>query len=560
VKISRIVAKNFRTLEDIDIQLTGYYCPVSGKNNAGKSCLIRVINYFLFDNDYSPYFRDSNDVIFTRDKTQWSAADSINIGLHLTLSRLDDSEMFFFVEKFSGKDLSGVDEITLQVSREITKDSRGASSRILDHIDFDEKTSLEILRKLQSSSNAIVHNSTRPRNSVYYGEEGIIELLEVHLSEDDRKKIRESEKALQTRVRQVARRHKEALSELLGRLSDNYDVELTTPTRSYRDMFPLLVTLTDKQVEVPLRDWGSGTQNRTHILTSILQAARIRSSNNPESRTTPVVVIEEPESFLHPSGQAEFGRVLEALAGELRIQIICTTHSPYMLNQKTPSDNVLIERREYRKKLKNSYRVDTTGDQWMAPFSQILGIVPPEFEAWRAVMGTHRGKVIFVEGAIDVEYFEHFKDNYPSIYAVSSDVEVQEYGGKDSLKNTQLLQFMIGKFERVFITFDLDASSEVVRSLSRIDLKEGEDYSAIGENNPGAQCIEGLLPESVHSSVYASSPHLVQALASADSNAKKSAKADLKRRLLTEFKSRTFDEKDLAKFKSLFKVVAKGVG
>jgi predicted ATPase len=66
---------------------------------------------------------------------------------------------------------------------------------------------------------------------------------------------------------------------------------------------------------------------------AILQANRIKTTAPPDDKITPLVVIEEPESFLHPSAQSEFGRILGALSAEFGIQIIATTHSPYMLNQ-----------------------------------------------------------------------------------------------------------------------------------------------------------------------------------------------------------------------------------
>jgi hypothetical protein len=37
-------------------------------------------------------------------------------------------------------------------------------------------------------------------------------------------------------------------------------------------------------------------------------------------------MIEEPECFLHPSAQAEFGRILRDLAEEFQVQVIITTH------------------------------------------------------------------------------------------------------------------------------------------------------------------------------------------------------------------------------------------
>jgi putative ATP-dependent endonuclease of OLD family len=131
---------------------------------------------------------------------------------------------------------------------------------------------------------------------------------------------------------------------------------------------PLGIKLRDRSVEVPLDDWGSGTQNRTHILMAILQANRIKTTDTPDEKITPFVVIEEPESFLHPSAQAEFGRMLRHLSDEFGVQIIATTHSPYMLNQEEPAANVILARQTKHGKTFNTVLLDTAGDNWMTPF------------------------------------------------------------------------------------------------------------------------------------------------------------------------------------------------
>ncbi|WP_430438147.1 AAA family ATPase [Pontibacter chitinilyticus] len=41
--IKRLKAKNYRSLEDIDIEFNPYYNAISGKNNSGKSNLIKAI-------------------------------------------------------------------------------------------------------------------------------------------------------------------------------------------------------------------------------------------------------------------------------------------------------------------------------------------------------------------------------------------------------------------------------------------------------------------------------------------------------------------------------------
>jgi len=107
---------------------------------------------------------------------------------------------------------------------------------------------------------------------------------------------------------------------------------------------------------------------------------------------------------------------------------------------------------------------------------------------------------------------------------------------KDALKNTSLVQFVLSKFDEVFVTYDLDADRDVKLALTRLGLKEGQDFMALGVQNAGRDCFEGLLPDCVLSVVNGRETALVMQLGSSD---RRSAKDALKKLYLAEFKSRT---------------------
>lgn len=554
MKICSISAHNFRTLEDFHLDFSPNYVAISGRNNAGKSAIVRIIEHFFdsFDEDrlYSP---SRNRIVFSRDVTQWCGKEEMEISVTIKLDRQDDSEVFFVVETFAKAISSDVVEVT--IGQKFKKDGATVTYCKVGSIDLDPQPAGEVLKKLRSAANLVVHNSTSPSHNFYFNGGSITEVLEVYFSDEDRRKIAEAEKGLQTRVGKAARVHKEELEKLLGKLNEKYQVELTSIDRGGASHFPLEIKLTDKSVEVPLNHWGAGTQNRTRVLISVLEAVRIRSSATASERSTPVFLVEEPESFLHPSAQAEFGQVLNELAEEQKIQIIATTHSPYMLNQSSPEANILLERKVSRKLLRETYVKNTSGDDWMLPFAENLGIIPSEFKSWKKVFGAKADRVVFVEGEIDKSYFEILRDQYPKIYTLDHDIEIVPYGGKESLKSTPILQFMVNRLGRVFVTFDLDARNELKSALDRIGLSEGVDYCAIGLQTPGADCIEGLLPAAIKSEVFAREHAHVSALGSQDTKARNSAKSALKQALLSEFKLKPQLEKDLVAFKSLFGII-----
>ena len=246
--------------------------------------------------------------------------------------------------------------------------------------------------------------------------------------------------------------------------------------------------------------------------------------------------MEEPESFLHPSAQAEFGRVLHDLAEEFQVQVIVTTHSPYLLNMQQPASNVLLRRRTAYRQLRDTERVQTTADNWMAPFGQALGLDTDEFKPWKALFLSGSDAILLVEGETDKEYFEMLRDGAHGANRLTLSGEIVSYEGTGALRNTVLLRFIRNRYPKLFVTFDLDASQQLEKSLHALQLEKGKHYLAVGLNAAGKKNIEGLLPDSVTTAVYGANPALVQAATAGTKEEQESAKGRLKKMLLDEFK------------------------
>jgi putative ATP-dependent endonuclease of OLD family len=559
MKITSLSAKNFRTLEDIVVALGGNYCTISGRNNAGKSAITRIIQFFLtdFDQDSDFIFEDA-PLVFSRDATQWHPVDEIIISMDLEIDRINDAEIFFVVEKISGTEIEG-GKATLNFQAKQTKEGKNFLACKIGESDVDSQSTNLILKNFRSSSNLVVHNSTFPAGNFRYFGDKFTEVFEASFSEIERKKIIEAEARLSKEVNKVAKQHKEQLQALIGRMVDKYEVDLSSVESGRFSRFPLAIKMSDQSVTTGLADWGAGTQNRTRILTSFLRAILRRQSIIPEKKATPIFLVEEPESFLHPSAQAEFGKILNSIAEEHDIQIIATTHSPYMLNQRDPSSNILLERRMFRNKARETVIKDTTGQNWMLPFVENLGIIPEEFENWKSVFSAASNRVLFVEGEIDKGYFEFFKEKFPEIYSIPHDVEIYPYGGAGALENTHMLNFIKNRFGKMFVTYDLDVDGKVRPHLEKLGLCKGEDFQGIGKEISGQKTIEGLLPPRIRAQVYSQNEILVSsaALGVRNSEESKSAKNRLKRAFLEEIRKNPPDPSELTDFKKLFAEIKK---
>lgn len=534
MRLLSIAAQNFRTLEDTTLNFAPHYCTISGRNNAGKSAVIRLIST-LFRNRRAPFWvAEPPRFDYKRDKTQWVKSPApIRIDYALELTRDSDAALVSFIEKIASITIEQ-DSTRLQISYAISENGAIAVSTSNDDRRHDEKAAKEIEKRIQDSNILFLYNSTTMEDPYTYGPGGS-EYYEFVLSQEERMIISEAGKQAAKSIKRLAKRHTESLATIFGRLSDKYEVELS-PLEGIPDTrMPLGIRLKDRNVGVPLNDWGSGTQNRTQILMAIIQANRIKTGAQSSDKITPFVIIEEPESFLHPAAQSEFGRILGSLSAEYGIQLIVTTHSPHMLNQNEPSANILLSREIKRKTPCKTVVIDTCADNWMAPFSDHLGLPQSEFISLKQVFTSYKSKVLLVEGEIDREYFDLFQKREIAGARLDGDIEIVSYGGKDTLKNTALIKFVLSKFDRVYLTYDLDANSEVRAPLARLGLKDAADFLALGINSAGMDCIEGLLPKRILDAVNGRETDLIMKLGSRDTNDRKRAKDALKKMYLQEF-------------------------
>lgn len=539
MRLRSICSKNYRTLESFNLVFDNDFCTISGKNNAGKSNVIKLMNCLLQKPFYRPWFIDNFKLEYQGDYTQWRRTkEPIEISCIIILTNADDPALISFINRFMDSK-SEAESMELQIKIIVNNENIRTNQVNVGSAELKGPQAREIIQKVQNSNVLMVHNSASRHEDYWIGRGRSRAVYEIPFSSEEQRRMAEADKTVQKKLKQVAKGHRDELNKIMGKLSDKYDIEFTTLEGYSTKQIPLSINLKDKHVEVPLTDWGSGTQNRTHILMSIFNANRIKMATSNDDKITPIVLIEEPESFLHPSAQAEFGKILGDFSREFGIQIIVSTHSPYMLNQVSPNANILLRRKIYRNRMMQTERIETNTEHWMEPFADHLGVAASEFANWYKMFSSGRDKILLVEGDLDREYFHFLRKIIKEKSGLKEDVEIIAYNGKDALKNSALIKFIIGRMKRVFITFDLDASMDVKTTLESIGLRYGEHFMPVGIDKPGKESIEGLLPDCVLEKVYGREVELVTQLQSQKNDIRKSAKNKLKKKLLAEFTSRT---------------------
>lgn len=296
MKIEKIKIENFRTLEDVTINFDGYFSSISGKNNAGKTSIIKAIRgLFIGQERDFPFFNEDENLSYTGSKTQWIKTESsIKFDYDLTATKAADPGLHSFIKKIAEIE-NLADNFKVKVIVLIKQKNEKEIKILVDGNELKKYETGEIFQRISSSNIIFLHNSTGGSSRMFHPLEAS-SFHEMILSKDEKEELKKEQERIRKKVKKFAQEHRGELSGLLGKLEDKYEVELTVFDGLFRNSIPLGINLKDKGLEVPLDDWGAGTQNRTHIMMSILSASRIKQQNNDENRITPIIIIEEPES------------------------------------------------------------------------------------------------------------------------------------------------------------------------------------------------------------------------------------------------------------------------
>jgi putative ATP-dependent endonuclease of the OLD family len=530
MKISSLEIRNFRTIESLRIDFHSTYTAMCGPNDSGKTNVVKALRALLKETgEDDPFpFSDNEEIAYKDDYPKWkeaaTSAEPLMVSAGIEIDQARDAGLFQSVTKQLSIE-SPPTLLKLRVSTSLSPDK--ATRKISVSTKDKEFTGLdaqEVLSRIQSARCLIVHNSTQRIPRVFYRGGSVAGFLK-DLSSEHQLLLGKIKKQVNDGLTKITKGRQKEFEELLGKLERKYKVGLSLPPMEFSEL-PYGITLGETKFQVRLDEWGSGTRNRTQILLALFTAKKIAESEESARKTTPVVIIEEPECFLHPSAQAEFGRVIRDLADEFSVQVIMTTHSPYMLSMKTPESNVLLRRKMVKDQLRQTERIDTAGDNWMRPFAEALGLDSEEFEPWKRMFSAASERILLVEGDSDKEYFEMLRRDVHGPNRLCFDGEILPYEGTGSLANPTMLRFFQNRYRRIFVTFDLDNAGQIEKTLQRAGLQKDTDYVPIGVEGPGRKSIEGLLPDAIKAEVRTRHPELVDAAAHATGEEKKVREID----------------------------------
>lgn len=227
---------------------------------------------------------------------------------------------------------------------------------------------------------------------------------------------------------------------------------------------------------------GHGLQRATLLaLLKVLAKHGARYQDRP----SPIFLIGELESFLHPFAQKQLAEVLTALVNQY--QIVTTTHSPFII---TPGG--IEGYRRIRKHLQNGTKsiILKKGDL-------DIGLVKRHLERRGNLKGLFADRIILIEGDHDENFFETLRSLFNLPLPQKEFTLFIKAGGKTELRQARKFYEQMN-FDDVAIICDLDYlfSNDILYLLKEIGIndKYPEDLRKhIGWTGKGDPSLEFIL-------------------------------------------------------------------
>lgn len=411
IKIIHAEINRFRSIMSLDLDFDNNYnlVTICGKNNVGKTNVLRAINLFFNQEDYEPQM----DMPVFKFATG-GASTHPKIVVHF----FDDvSSTIYSIEK-NWKDWNEGKVIVVGKKRNCSEKK---------WIEMDETECCKFLSHIKfyflEAANMIIP-------------EMINEISDKMLtSEFNRSRFSKSKKQLKDAyeeyvdgLQSVLDEFADSISETFMSFKDNWNVKFIVPKKSntFRELISEDVELTiNDQGSLGIEDKGSGLQRLASILLQMETAIRGKRGEHI------IFSVDEPDIFLHEGMQKKLKDFFELKSNGM--QILYTSHSKIFINTFSMKNIVLLDavihkKPSVRKKREISVvetrKIDIDNENGYEIICENLGIEKAEYNILSK-------KNMLVEGNCDKKYLEglmkYFGLEVPNIISVNGATNIVKY-------------------------------------------------------------------------------------------------------------------------------------
>lgn len=473
MKIRKLRVKNFRSIKFIDLDMHKEKQLLVGQNNSGKSNLLRAIDC-VFNNRYTA---NENDIYVHKKEDDITVID-----IMLSSTNVDNNFSNEWLPLFSAditKNEYGEDSYSIRC---VIKENENTGRFDIERFPIMNWDSSETEPKGKSLPRLI--RKCMPSFHVTSGRDIISELR--IKSSNFSQLLRNSNFNLKNEdKREIENKLSEVNTLISSKLPDLSQIELklsqiSTTLKHVQSVnilpIPNKLSDLDKGVEIlvkendkhlPIEIYGDGTRSWISILSLKSFVELQKYQNNLEGLPFfPILLIEEPESHLHPHAQK---KVITQLV-DIQAEIFVTTHSTDILSSVNDFQVIRIFKEGKETKLAMIEDEDLDADLDYKFKNQIILYNTNVFFS---------EKTILVEGISDKVFLENyylFKYNKKLVDVGVSVIETRGFG------SLGLFRKFCEKFKiDNVILADLDAKSDVDSSIEKYDLSANKIHYTINE-------------------------------------------------------------------------------
>lgn len=345
--VSKIQIENFKSIKNQDFELSNF-TPLVGYNNAGKSNILEAIKWSLrktslntsaFNDPSQPIIMVATiqgitaDILDNIDQTHRTRIEPFLLNDCMTIKRVQDTpnqsvtQIKLFV-------LDPADGVTWQ------NNPTGIDNAIKDlfpepiHIGAMENSEDDISKSSSTSTIGKLLAEIIGPIELQYGQQ-------VNTALEGLKEILDAEGI--NRAPELETFDQE-INEKLDAFFPDIKVKVHIPTPELKEVFKKGTIRVYENLMPNPRDvssFGHGAQ-RSIQMTLIRHLADLRLIAQ-QNRTTTLLLIDEPELYLHPQAIEILRKSLNILANQ-GYQVIFSTHSPFMITQKDVSNTILVRK------------------------------------------------------------------------------------------------------------------------------------------------------------------------------------------------------------------------
>lgn len=343
--ISKIHIKNFKSIIEQEFELSKF-SPLVGYNNAGKSNILEAIKWVLRKSSLpASFFNDINNPVEITAIIEGVNEDILN---NISTSHRARIEPYLINETLHIKRIQalpnqGVANIQLQIldsENNWINNPTGIDNAIKDlfpepiHIGAMENSGDDISKSSSTSTIGKLLAEIMGPIEEQYGQQvnealsGLKEILDVE----------GINRAPELEV------FDEQINDKLDAFFPDIKVKIHIPTPELKEVFKKGTIKVYENLFQNAKDvssLGHGAQ-RSIQMTLIRHLADLKL-NQQENATTTLLLIDEPELYLHPQAIEILRKSLNILA-EQGYQVIFTTHSPFMITHKDVGNAVLVRK------------------------------------------------------------------------------------------------------------------------------------------------------------------------------------------------------------------------